>query len=66
MSCEFENTRRIQYESGAVFIPVCEKCLRFVKSDKTIKVNDECGLHPGPNCDCSKCGRSRMIFEGFI
>lgn len=62
---EFEGARRIEYEDGAVFVPVCEACCRFVKADETIKSN-EFGLHPGPNATCSKCGRTRMVFEGYI
>lgn len=62
---EYENTRRIEYEEGAVFVPVCERCGRFVKAHPTIKINDA-GLHPAPNADCRKCGPTRMLFEGFI
>jgi hypothetical protein len=61
----YEGTRRQTYEDGAQFIPVCEKCGRYVKAHKTIRVNGE-GLHPEPNADCSKCGPTRMIFEGFV
>lgn len=63
---EYENMRRIQYDNGATFIPVCEGCGRFVKADKSVLTNDVVGLHPGPNATCSKCGRTRMPFEGFI
>ncbi len=31
--CAHENTRRIQYEDSATFVPVCETCGRFVKAD---------------------------------
>lgn len=62
---EYENTRRIEYDGGAVFVPVCENCGRFVKAHASVKVSDA-GLHPGPNADCSKCGPTRMPFEGFI
>lgn len=61
---QYENTRRIQYEGGAVFVPKCIKCGRFVKGDKTIQANDT-GLRDVPNADCSKCGRTNMGFEGF-
>lgn len=64
--CFHENTRRIQYEGGATFVPVCECCGRFVKADEVVKTNDAVGLHPGPNANCSKCGRTRMLFEGFV
>jgi ribosomal protein S26 len=66
MENAYENFRRKCYEGGAQFVPVCEKCGRFVKADKTIRVNEITGLHPGPNADCSKCGRTRMLFEGFL
>ena len=63
----YENMRRIVFkECGATFIPVCEKCGRFVKSDGAIYVNDIKGLSPEPNATCKKCGRTKMIFEGFI
>ena len=63
---EYENTRRLQYEDGATFVPVCERCGRFVKADKCIYCNDEVGLSPKANATCSKCGRTHMLFEGFI
>jgi len=66
MSCEYENMRRIQYEGGATFIPVCIKCGRFVKAHDIIKINDEAGLKDEPNATCSKCGETQMIFEGFV
>ena len=65
MSHEYVDVRRIEYGEGAIFVPVCEKCNRFVKADKTIKFNVEGQLHPDPNATCSKCGRTRMIFEGY-
>ena len=61
----YENTRRVTYRDGATFVPVCEQCGRYVIPDKTIHVNDLRGLDDGPNCTCSQCGRSRMVFEGF-
>ena len=67
---EYEGTRRITYDTEdggkAVFIPVCEKCHRFVKSAKSIRVNDISGLVDEPNAVCSKCGETKMIFEGFF
>ena len=62
---EYVGTRRIQYEDGATFVPVCETCGRFVKADETV-LSGDAGLHPGPNATCSKCGRTRMVFEGFM
>lgn len=69
---EYENMRRVVYKDktgrigNAQFIPVCENCGRFVKADKTIKVNELNGLADEPNATCSKCGRTKMIFEGFM
>ena len=52
------------YESGATFVPVCEKCGRFVKADESIFFSEAKGVQT-PNATCSKCGRTAMIFEGF-
>jgi hypothetical protein len=63
---EYENVRRLVYGDGAHFVPVCENCYRFVKADETVgfthlgeRVADE------PNATCFKCGRVKMLFEGF-
>ena len=63
---EYENMRRISYEGGALFVPVCTKCGRFVKADKTIFTNEELGLSKNCNSTCKKCGRTHMLFEGFF
>lgn len=65
IDCFYENMRRISYEGGAVFVPVCQTCGRFVRADKTVLVNDCTGLKNQPNASCSKCGRTKMVFEGF-
>lgn len=65
LNCQYENVRRVEYCGGAVFVPVCMKCHRFVKADLAIGVGDY-GLKPGPNATCSKCGRTEMHFEGFF
>jgi hypothetical protein len=62
----YENTRRVAYEGGALFIPVCEKCFRFVKARPSIHISEEYGLKDVPNADCSKCGPTKMLFEGFV
>jgi hypothetical protein len=62
----YENTKRKVYEEGATFIPVCEKCGRFVKADEFVLVNEIQGLSKKTNATCSKDGRTRMLFEGFI
>jgi len=66
VSHEYENIRRVVYgEDRATFVPVCEKCFRFVKADKKITLQGDNGP-VGPTATCSKCGRTEMIFEGFI
>jgi hypothetical protein len=68
---DYENMRRIVYgdrvdEFGqAIFVPVCETCGRFVKSDESISLSCD-GLSDEQNATCSKCGRTRMLFEGFF
>ena len=65
----YENLRRVSYthsEHGdAQFVPVCAKCFRFVKADATIRVGAITILHE-PNATCSKCGRTEMLFEGWM
>ncbi len=62
----YEGITRVVYDSGAQFVPVCKSCGRFVKHDTTILVNELRGLSPEPNATCSKCGRTHMLFEGFV
>lgn len=62
----YENTRRVMYLGGATFVPVCEKCGRYVKADDIIRASEGQGLSPETNATCAKCGRTRMIFEGFM
>jgi DNA-directed RNA polymerase subunit M/transcription elongation factor TFIIS len=64
---EYEDMPRIVYgDEGATFVRVCEKCGRFVKPDDTVKINESTGLSKDTNAECSKCGRTHMVFEGFI
>jgi len=63
---EYAGTRRISYSGGAIFVPVCEKCGRYVKAYLFIRINGLGQLSQGPNAHCSKCGKTRMIFEGFF
>ncbi len=65
MKFEYENIRRVVYEEGATFIPVCENCGRFVKKDREIWFNELGQLKEAPNATCKKCGRVQMIFEGY-
>jgi hypothetical protein len=68
---EYENTRRVTYgnhddEYGvAWFVPVCSKCWRFVKADASMKFQHDT-IADGPNATCKKCGRTEMLFEGFL
>ena len=66
MAGEYENAKRIVYGDGATFVPVCEKCGRFVVADDSVMVNEETGLVKQPNATCSRCGRTEMLFEGFM
>ena len=61
----YDDVRRVVYREGATFVPVCAKCGRFVKADRTVRMS-ESGLRPGPNATCKRCGRVEMLFEGFI
>lgn len=61
---DYVDFRRVVYGEGATFVPVCEMCGRFVKPDPTITTRGD-RLDAGPNATCSKCGRTRMLFEGF-
>jgi methionyl-tRNA synthetase len=63
---EYEGVRRIVYGEGATFIPVCVKCGRFVKPDEIVFTSEGAGLKKQPNATCKKCGRTEMLFEGFI
>lgn len=72
---EFFNEKRIVVDvpdcetDGATFIRRCNICCRFVKVDETLsfKVHKPSGsLCPEPNATCSRCGRTTMIFEGYI
>jgi hypothetical protein len=68
---EYEGVRRVSYgdsddEYGkAVFVPVCETCGRFVKADKTVTFGEHT-ISDKPNATCSRCGRTHMLFEGFL
>ena len=65
MKYEYQNERYIQYEGGATFVRRCEKCKRFVKPDDVIHIKAD-GLVDKPNATCKKCGRTEMIFLGFM
>lgn len=63
--CYYEGTRRQCYDGGATFVPVCQKCGRYVKADETITTNGFGEMVKEPNATCTKCGRTHMIFEGY-
>ncbi len=71
MSHEYFTVRRIiygakgDYYEGATFVPVCQRCHRFVKADASMRFQNDT-IAEGPNAWCSRCGRISMIFEGFI
>jgi len=70
LAYEYMNLRRVSYDFGdtigkAVFVPVCEKCYRFVKPYKVIMAGLD-GLSNEPNAECSRCGSTKMLFEGFF
>lgn len=62
---EYESLRRVVFEGGATFVPVCVKCGRFVKADPQITEQNNT-IKPGPNATCKKCGRTEMLFEGYV
>lgn len=63
---EYEGVRRLVFgDERATFVPVCSKCGRFVKADAEVYVS-ESGLKAGENATCAKCGRTEMLFEGFV
>lgn len=67
----YEGVRRVvygtedDYYAGATFVPVCPKCGRFVKADRTKRFQGDTIVHE-PDATCSRCGRVSMPFEGFI
>ena len=66
MSHEYENVRRVVYGEGACFVPVCEKCFRFVKRDKEVWFRGDGTVDESrTNAECKKCGRTKMLYEGF-
>jgi hypothetical protein len=69
---EYEGMRRLVY-GDALFVPVCQRCGRFVRADAQMSMkvtgSDEISQHlepATPNATCAKCGRTAMIWEGFL
>ena len=46
----------------AVYVPKCSRCGRYVKADARVRPLRE----KDDNATCSKCGRTRMWFQGFF
>lgn len=71
VSHEYESVKRVvcgakgSYYEGATFVPVCQTCYRFVRADVSMKFQHDT-ITNSPNATCSKCGRTKMLFEGFI
>jgi hypothetical protein len=61
---EYEDVRRVCFGEGATFVPVCHKCGRFVRPYKRVTFNGD-GQPVGNNAHCKRCGRTRMLFEGY-
>lgn len=62
----FEGDKRIVYGDGATFVPKCVNCCRYVKPDDKVLISEAKGLSKETNATCKKCGRTHMVFEGFI
>ncbi|MDP3936833.1 MAG: hypothetical protein Q8R92_01710 [Deltaproteobacteria bacterium] len=62
---EYDGVRRVTYEGGAQFVPVCKRCGRFVVADDSIMSNGA-GVKNEPNSTCRRCERTYMVFEGFV
>lgn len=66
MTHEYFDLRRVVYGDGMTFVPVCPHCGRFVKADPEVMVNGLEELRDQPNATCSKDGRIKMPFEGWV
>jgi len=67
MMDEFQNEPYQDYENGATFVRRCVTCCRFVKPDSVVYTSEWDGhLKDAANATCSKCGRTKMIFLGFM
>ena len=62
---EYENIKRVSYGEGTSFIPVCQKCGRFVKAPEEASFNADNEIIE-PEVNCKQCGKSKMIFEGYM
>lgn len=64
-----DESRRVSY-GGAVFLPKCPKCGRYVRADSSIMIRETIdGEHideSEPNATCAVHGRIAMPFEGWF
>ena len=70
---EYEGVRRVSYDFGgdigqAVFVPVCQKCGRFIKAPAPLitSARNLQRRESEPYAECSRCGPTVMPFEGFM
>lgn len=67
---EWDESPRIVYGKdefeGATFVRVCSKCGRFVKPYRIITFTYDGPPADKPNAHCRKCGKVKMIFEGYL
>lgn len=52
-----------------LFVPVCVSCGRFVTADETVRlkmIEGDCVEPLTPNATCRRCGRTAMLWEGFL
>jgi hypothetical protein len=52
-------------QGDAYFLPVCQKCGRYVKMDSSIYWNEYKGFADKPNATCTKCGRIKIDCEAI-
>lgn len=69
----YPDTPRVSYDFGAdigkaIFVPVCERCARFIKAPDPLVTSAKNlqAMAPEPFATCSKCGPTTMPFEGFF
>lgn len=63
-----ENTPMVCYGEGAevlAFVRLCPNCGRFIKADEEVRINGFDQWIEAENAVCSKCGRVKMIFDGY-
>ncbi len=59
-------TPTVVYGGTMLFLRLCPHCARFATPDGEIAANLDSGPKNQPNATCSKHGRVKMIFEGYI